>query len=297
MTRWSKFRASELILFAFFCYLAVIAPFFHRAPRLLEAALAIALFVTLLLLALNHLSKTRHARTITFVRDWVPIGLTYLAFREMEWFATPKYDLRLEFAWIKLDQFVLGTCHLRDAIEALGSLVPSYLELCYFLVYGVPAYGLWLLYVKGRRPIADRFLTLYLLGTLGAYALFPFFPSQPPRYVFPDILVPRVTTMLHALNVGVLNVGTIHTGVFPSAHVSSALSAAWALFLLFPERKRYGWIAFAYAMSVAVATIYSRYHYTVDVLAGIGVSLLPAAIALYQRECGRIADRELAYDV
>ncbi len=57
------------------------------------------------------------------------------------------------------------------------------------------------------------------------------------------------------------------------------MSAAWALFALVPERRRYAWIALAYAICVAIATIYGRYHYTADVLAGILVSLIPAKLA------------------
>ena len=56
----------------------------------------------------------------------------------------------------------------------------------------------------------------------------------------------------------------IHSSVFPSAHVSSAFSAAWALFAYLPERKRYGWAMLIYAISVAVATVYGRYHYAAD---------------------------------
>ncbi len=60
----------------------------------------------------------------------------------------------------------------------------------------------------------------------------------------------------------------IHSSVFPSAHVSSAFSAAWALFGLLPERKRFGWGMLVYAVSVAVATVYGRYHYAADAVAG-----------------------------
>jgi membrane-associated phospholipid phosphatase len=230
--------------------------------------------------ALTRLASSKWSHGIDIARDWLPLALTYTAFREMEWFAPSRYDGVLESAWIKLDTLVLGAWHGRALVESLGALIPNYLELCYLLVYGVPAYGLALLYVKHRRPSVDRFLTLYLLGTLSAYALFPYFPSQPPRYAFPGLLAPTVTTFLHRFNIDVLRAGTIHTGVFPSAHVSSAFSAAWALYALFPEHKRYGWIAVFYALSVSIATIYGRYHYTTDVLGGIGISLIPAAVVL-----------------
>jgi len=50
-----------------------------------------------------------------------------------------------------------------------------------------------------------------------------------------------------------------------------------------PERKRVGWAMLVYAISVALATIYGRYHYAADVVAGIVVSLVPAAMILLAR--------------
>jgi membrane-associated phospholipid phosphatase len=52
------------------------------------------------------------------------------------------------------------------------------------------------------------------------------------------------------------------------------------MFLLVPERKRIGWILVIYAASVSIATIYGRYHYAADVIAGFGVSLVAAAVAI-----------------
>ena len=75
----------------------------------------------------------------------------------------------------------------------------------------------------------------------------------------------------------------IHSSVFPSAHVSSAFSAAWALFAFLPERKRIAWGMLIYAISVAIATVYGRYHYAADAVAGMAVSLVPAVTILLAR--------------
>ena len=40
----------------------------------------------------------------------------------------------------------------------------------------------------------------------------------------------------------------------------------------------------AYAISVSIATVYGRYHYGVDALAGFGVSLLAIPAAHFARE-------------
>jgi membrane-associated phospholipid phosphatase len=149
-------------------------------------------------------------------------------------------------------------------------------------VYGVGAFCVGFVERQGHRMV-DRFWMVYLAGTLGAYALFPYFPSQPPRFVFPGMDAPRIDTWVRHLNLFLLSRATIHVGVFPSAHVSSAFSAAWAMFLLKPKRKAFGWGLLVYAVSVAVATVYGRYHYVSDVAAGFAVSLAGAAVCLVLR--------------
>ena len=281
MPKWPLLRKSEWALIVYFAYVAAISPFFTDRPHLKFQPLIALLTVTLLLFALALLQQQARAScAISYLRDWLPILLTLAAFREMEFFLPLSYDHSYENLWGKQDAVLLNGWHVRAAIESLGKLIPLYLELCYFLVYGLPAYVIGLLYARGKRNCVDRFLLIYLIGTLAAYGLFPYFPSQPPRLIFRGLDDPSFTTWIRSLNLYVLSKATIHVGVFPSAHVSSAFSAAWAMFLLFPQRKRFGIVLLIYAVSVALATIYGRYHYTADVLSGFSFSLLAAAVCL-----------------
>ena len=140
------------------------------------------------------------------------------------------------------------------------------------MVYGIAPVALWALLLHGRRDRIGRWWLVYLSGTLGAYALLPFFPSQPPRTAFPGEDLPHVMTLLRRLNLAIVGGFGIHSSVFPSAHVSSAFSAAWGLRALIPERPWIGrWMAI-YGCVVGVATVYGRYHYAGDVVAGFVVS-------------------------
>jgi membrane-associated phospholipid phosphatase len=272
-----SFRNSEWVLIGYFVYVAVLPPFFPDRPHLhfQPALIAIAVFAVHLALAWGE--RTRFGPAVGRLRDWMPILLTLLAFQEMEIFLPRRFDHRFEDGWIQQDIRLLNNWHLRAAVETFGRLIPFYLELCYLLVYGLGAYCVGLLYETGNRRTIDAFFTFYLAGTLGAYALFPFFPSEPPRLLFPAAVMPTVTTWVRTANLWILKKGTIHVGVFPSAHVSSAFAAAWGMFFTLP-RKSIAWGMLMYACSVSLATIYGRYHYTADVLAGIGISILAGAI-------------------
>jgi membrane-associated phospholipid phosphatase len=275
-----KLRTHEWIFVGYFAYVAAISPLFntrpalHGQPFILLAAVCAAFYVV------ARLQQTRLAFGMEIARDWLPIGFVFLAFREMDYFAPRQYDFLTEMSWIRWDWILLDGFKFRQHLEAFGSLIPFYLELCYLLVYGVDAYCVARLSALAGRKAINRFWNIFLLGTLGAYALFPYFPTEPPRYAFADISPPTVITPLRTLNLWLLNNTTIHCGVFPSAHVSAAFSAAFAMLLLMPKGQRDGWLLLLYAVSVSVATVYGRYHYTVDALAGFGISLLAAALCL-----------------
>ncbi len=265
-------RSSEWLLIGYFAYVALIS-----GPRL-------PLFIAAGIIALLAFGEARGNREFfSIARDWLPLALTLMAYREMDFFTPLSPEHKLEFKWVQWDRTLLHDWGVQRAIESLGAVIPSYLELCYLLVYAVGPFTVAVLYFARHRERVNQVLFLYLLGTLLAYAMFPFFLSEPPRTLFANQDVPAVTTALRRFNLWIVNGYGIHSSVFPSAHVSSAFSAGWALLKYLPERKRYGRGMLIYAVSVAIATVYGRYHYAADVVAGFGVSLVGLAIVYLPR--------------
>jgi membrane-associated phospholipid phosphatase len=66
----------------------------------------------------------------------------------------------------------------------------------------------------------------------------------------------------------------IHTSVFPSAHVAGAFAAAFGAWLALPERRWVGRFLLVIASLIAIGTVYGRYHYLSDALAGLLVALV-----------------------
>jgi membrane-associated phospholipid phosphatase len=287
--KW-RLRSAEWLLVVYFGYVAVIAPRFPLQPQIPWRPFLVELLVFALFLALAYGESCEHAELFSIVRDWVTVALLLLAYREMDWFSSTPHSFDLELRWVEWDRTILHGWGLQRGIESLGALVPAILELCYALVYAIAPFLVAALYFHHRRARVNGALFLYLLGTLLAYALFPYFPSDPPRVAFGGTDMPNVMTTLRELNLWVLGNYGIHSSVFPSAHVSSAFSAGWSLFAFLPERKRYGWGMLVYAACVAVATIYGRYHYAADAVAGVAISLVPAFTILLALRRPRVRD-------
>jgi membrane-associated phospholipid phosphatase len=274
-------RSSEWLQVGFFGYVAVISFWFPRQPLSPAPPLVLAFVVPALLAALAYGEAKVHPQFFSIARDWVPLGLTLVAYREMDWFSPLVRDHHLEHRWISWDRWLLYDGGLQRGIEALGSIGPAYFEFCYLLVYAVGPFAVAVLYFAHRRERVNQVVFLYLLGTLLAYALFPLFPSDPPRTVFAGADLPGTVTALRRFNLWIVGGYGIHSSVFPSAHVSSAFSAGFALLLFLPERKLFGWGMMIYAVSVAIATVYGRYHYAVDAITGLAVSLIATGLVAF----------------
>ncbi len=265
----SCLRVAERILLGYFLYTSVLAlllPVAWTTSALALGANAVALGV------LVGLPRLPGRSASVLVRNIVPLACVLLAYQQMGWFALPKETIAREEAWVRWDRLLLRDWGLQAGIEAAGPILPGVLELLYLLTYVLAPVSLLVLLANGRIGRADRVLAVYAASALAAYALFPYFPSEPPRTVFPGELAPSFDTVFRRLNWWLLGGAGIHTSVFPSGHVSSAFGAAFGLLFALPERKRYGCCMVAAACGIAVATVYGRYHYAVDAVAGLAAS-------------------------
>lgn len=264
--------SAEWILLTYFLYVALVAPAFDLPLGSVGRGWIVLLGVAGMFAVLSR-------PELHYLRDWVPLLLVLFAYREMDWFSVGYKTRHLEQRWLAWDHQYLFDLGFRNWMEGLGPAIPSVLEFAYLLVYGIGVFSVIAFYVAHRRERIDRFLSVYLIGTLVAYALFPYFPSDPPRVLFPEADLPQHLTAMRRLNLALVGGYGIHSSVFPSAHVSSAFSAAWGLIRFLPEHRWVGRAALIYAAVVSIATVYGRYHYGADALAGLGVSLVALAVA------------------
>ncbi len=277
---WGRLRSCEWALIVFFAYIALISLVFPLSFRVRLPAFAIVACIAAASCGLAAFERNGSPHVFSMVRDWLPVAFTLVAYREMDWFAGPHRAHALEQSWVVWDRWLLHGLGGASAIQCCGWPGPAFLEFCYLIVYAVGPFIVAILWGYNRRELVDRVLLVYIAGTLLAYALFPYFPSEPPRIVFAGMDLPRTVTALRRLNLWILGGYGIHSSVFPSAHVSSAFSGAWGLLAYWREKQVVGYGMALYAVAVAIATVYGRYHYAIDAAAGFAVSLGALAVAM-----------------
>jgi len=316
----TQLRFAEKTLLAFFAAL-LIASFALSLPGTTRVAL-VALNVMLcgLLVALGKDERLGRSLITSPIRDWLPALLMLLAYRESGLFIQADPAHRLDHLFILWDQRLLRSRWVEGALYASAPWLQYYLEMCYLLCYPVVPLGFAALYLREPAPagqrgprrtqknlssrgvlrprggaesrsvVFDRFWTTVLLATLFCYAVYPAFPLTPPRVLFNDVPGPLVPPLLRHLNLWVLDRLSVQACVFPSAHAAAVTATALAVGAY---RPRLGILFCVMALSIAVATIYGRYHYTVDALAGVLVGVAAFAISTRIRRLGYRRDRTI----
>ncbi len=293
-------RAAEKVALAFFAY-AVMASWFFPVP--LSERLAILALSGMAMGILILLSRRAYSAGSAFLalRDWLPCVLIVLAYRESGLFLMPDISHRLDNLFIVWDRALLGSAWFRSLAAAGGPWLGRVMELAYLLVYPFVPLGFAAVYfgrswsrdASGGAALrasksADRYWTAVLIAVLGSYALFPFFPLTPPRVLFHDLPVAvglsggadpagsASGSLLRQLNFWILGHYSVQACIFPSGHVAGAVATALAVRR---ERPRLGIVFTVAAALIAVSTVFGRYHYTADALAGAAVGLAAFLLA------------------
>jgi membrane-associated phospholipid phosphatase len=145
----------------------------------------------------------------------------------------------------------------------------------YLLIYLPPI----VLAVRGRREaaadVALRLMTTYL----ACYLLYLAFPVVGPHLTTPPYRGPLTDGLFYRLSHMAHAHGDAAGTAFPSSHVAGSVAIALACRRWLPGP--WSRVALFLAVSVAPATVYTRNHYAVDVVAGLLVVttvhvLLPA---------------------
>lgn len=274
LRHFARLRRAEQILLVYFAYTAVMGLTFgsHGLPP----AGLVAINATIWIAFLAGLSRAKRADPW---RDFLPYPFALLCYREAGWLSTALHLTGLEQKWIVWDRMLLSTWHLRSFIEILGPAIPILLETAYVSVYIFGPLAVSALYLYHRSEAADRLWVAFLLGLMLSYVQFPFWPSEPPRIVFPGLDLPSFASPLRRLNLFLVGSYGIHSSVFPSAHVSGAIAGALMLRRILYGRRWIGNAFLVLAILIAIAAVYGRYHYAIDALAGTAVGIVAYRLA------------------
>lgn len=261
--------AFEWVTFAYLAWLNGMVLAFHR--NLPHAGLFFVAHFWVLLAIVSLAWAAAHSRSqvVRFARNWYPLPLYIGFFEELRGLVHIIFPGWFDH-WLIAFDFNLAGVHPsvwleRFASPALNDFMQfSYMTYFLYLVI-LPA----ILYAQREHLAFWTVMVSTAIAHYSVYVISILFPIESPHYALASLeLKPLEGGGLTSL-IGIIErFGRVHGAAFPSAHVAGSTVA-----LLAARRYRpwLFWVCLPFFVSMCVATVYGRYHYIADVLAGIVV--------------------------
>jgi membrane-associated phospholipid phosphatase len=276
--------AFEWVTFTYLAWVCAILAIFRRNiphdARYIVLHLAIGAAIIWLGKSASH---SRNA-VLRLARHWYPLPLYIFLFEELQGLVHAIFPGWLDRWFIAFD-YNFGGVHPSVWLARFASpVLNDYMQFAYM------TYFLYLLVLPAilyaqRDYVA--FWTVMVSTAIAHYSVYVMsilIPVESPYYSLAALNTKALPgSYCTALIDFIERFGRVHGAAFPSAHVAGsmvAILAAWRY------RRWLFWVCLPFFASMCVATVYGRYHYVADVLAGIAVGTIGflAGTRLMQRK-------------
>lgn len=282
-------QPTDRLVVGFLLLLSAIGVAFSPRVTAWPVLTAANLLACVLVLSLAAARRRRPTRALRMMHAWYPVPLVFLAFKEMHFLIGPVRGERLyDDLLIAADRWLFGTdptvWMTRWAHPALTELLQIAYTAFYalFVILGVELY---------RRRSADdfhRFMFTCVYGFFLSYLGYLILPAVGPRFTLHNVgeidrelpgllLTPWLRWFVNAGGSVPMEVpveaamAAAQRDAFPSGHTMMTLVL---LRLAFRMRARTAPLLAAAGTLLIVATVYQRYHYVVDLIAGAAFTVL-----------------------
>jgi membrane-associated phospholipid phosphatase len=272
---------SEFITFVFLLFLSILNVIFHERIDISTTLLVLNLAILIGILVLSHYALVSRSKWLRWLHNWYPLGMLLFVFKEMYYMVHPIHPVDYDAWFIAADFYLFGVHPTHWLAQFAHPLLTEILQLCYNSYYILLLLPVIELYQRTNRAqfFTAGFMMIY--GFYLSYIGYILLPGVGPRFTLHefglmDIDLPGlwlISPLRDFVNTGesipkyVINaVDYAQRDVFPSGHTQLTLVA---LYLAFADRLRWRWVMLVFGTLLIVSTVYLRYHYVVDVLAGV----------------------------
>jgi membrane-associated phospholipid phosphatase len=266
-----KQRPADAVTIIFLVFLSVLTLIFYK--NIPKALFLISLYPGLIIIQVTLIKFKNNGRMGLFYDVLFPVICVLVIFDSLGWLVHYVNPEDIDPILIRLDYLIFNN-HPTVLLERImNPLLTDILQLAYSTYYFIPiSFGV-ILWVNKQRKEFDRTLFLILFCFYLSYLGYILMPALGPRFTINNLQ----NTELHGFIVAepiqrFLNrLEGIKRDAFPSGHTAIALLV---LYLAYMFKRSYFWIVLPIVSALIFSTVYCRYHYVVDVIAGFGLTIL-----------------------
>ncbi|MFZ5905894.1 MAG: phosphatase PAP2 family protein [Nitrospirota bacterium] len=260
-------RPADTVTIVFLVFLAALTVFFYQAIQ--EAPLLILLYLSLILVQLVLIRNKYRGKAIGFVYDLVfPTVCVLLVFDSLEGIVHFVNPRDIDPLLIRIDYMVFGNHPTVMLENYMTPLLTDLLQIAYSSYYFIPISFGAILLARNQRKEFDISLFLILFCFYLSYLGYILFPALGPRFYLDQLQTTELQGLLVAEPLmNLLNrLEGIKRDAFPSGHTAITLAV---LYLSHKFVRALFWIYLPIVTALIFSAVYCRYHYVIDIIAGI----------------------------
>ncbi len=228
--------------------------------------------VAALIVALGESAERRPSAILRFARYWYPQAFFLFCFEELHYLVHLVFPGWFDRWLIGFDHWLVGA-HPTVWLEQFAwPALNDFMQMAYLTYFFYLVVVAGILYAREEVRAFWAVMTSSVAAYTIGYLISIFFPIESPYHSLAAIQRVELTGGFFTSLIGVIErFGRVHGAAFPSAHVSGsfvALLGAWRY------RRWLFWTFLPFFLCMLVATVYGRYHYIADVLAGLVVGAI-----------------------
>lgn len=254
-----------------FALLDVLIILFARPAKVVELFVLNLCFIASIVVVRAIDLRARKA-SITIFRDWYALVLLILIYLEHFTLIPLINPHDVDNLLIALDRFLFAGHDPTVLMERFTRPVfTEILQIVYTSYYFLPAILCFWLYVRRDKSVFHASASAFLIGFYVSYVGYYLFPAIGPRFTLQHLQNMPLEGLFsfHFLRNLLDQMGGVTRDCVPSGHT---LISVLTVLLARRYLKPYAVTALIWMALLVISTVYLRYHYVVDVIAGIALA-------------------------
>jgi membrane-associated phospholipid phosphatase len=275
----TRFWPIDWLVLGYFAFMAfMLAAWWHKIP---DAAPLLAWHIAGSALIVFEVKRPNPTSWV--FRNWYPLIYVSSCYKEMANFVPLARGVAFDAQLAALDQRIWG---VQPTVWLWRIASPGLTELLQWIyTFFIPSvlFVAFVFWTRKRYRDFQYYAFLISLGYLASYLGYVLWPARGPRFLFPEFkdMPLHGLWLFNGMQTALDKLESVAFDAFPSGHTELTILAWWS-----SRRLSKVWFSgyFAYTSAIIFATVYLRYHYTIDVFAGalLAVILIAATPFLYR---------------
>ena len=273
---WRACGAFEWVTFAYLAWLNVALIIFHRHVAHAAMYIVVHLWLCLGIVCLSWAAAHSKNPVLRFVRAWYPLPLYIGFFEELRGLVHLFFPAWFDRWLIQFDYGFAGVHPYVWLARFSGPAMNEFMQFAYMTYFLSLVILPAILYAQKDRFAFWTVMVSTAVAHYSVYVIAVLFPIESPFYSLAPLETKSPAGGYFTATIGFIErLARVHGAAFPSAHVAGSMVA---LLAAYRYRRWLFWVCLPFFASMCVATVYGRYHYVADVLAGIAVGAIGSAV-------------------